>query len=383
MLSSRPLAGITVLEIGHSIAAPVTGMILGELGADVVKLENPDKGDYCRDWGPPFWGGASATFQAVNRAKRGITVDFNDPAEIARLKAFIHERVDVVVQNLKFGALEKFGLSAAVLTAEKPSLIYCNLGAFGGIGPLRDRPGYDPLMQAHSGLMSIMGEDGRPPVRVGVSIVDIGTGIWAALGILAALVERGRTGQGGVVDTSLYEAALVWMGIPLATYLASGELPVREGSGVAQIVPYQAFKSRDGWIMVLAGNDNLFQRLCHAIGLPALAQDERFRTNAARVVHRRELIPLIQEVIARDTAAAWRERLDAAGVPNGPIQTVDQVVCDPQTQALGILQTAPEGDLTLVGLPLSFDGVRPAFTKRAPSLGEHNNEIFGTSGETD
>lgn len=382
MLSPRPLAGITVLEIGHSIAAPVTGMILGELGADVVKLESPGKGDYCRDWGPPFWGGASAAFQAVNRAKRGITVDFKDRSQVARLIAFIRERVDVVVQNLKFGALDKYGLSAATLTAEKPSLIYCNLGAYGAVGPLRDRPGYDPLMQAHSGLMSIMGEEGRPPVRVGVSIVDSGTGMWAALGILSALLERSRTGQGGVVDTSLYEGALAWMAIPLAAYLASGQLPVREGSGAAQIVPYQAYRTSDGWMMVLAGNDNLFRRMCDAMGMPALADDERFRTNSARVVNRKQLIPILEERIARDTTAAWRERFDAVGVPNGPIQTADEVVRDPQTEALGILQTSPEGELTLIGLPLSFNGVRPAFGRRAPSLGEHNDEILGPLGET-
>ncbi|HLJ62766.1 MAG TPA: CoA transferase, partial [Stellaceae bacterium] len=167
MTTLRPLEGITVLEIGHSIAGPFAGMILGELGADVVKLENPGTGDYCRDWGPPFWEGASATFQAMNRGKRGVTVDFRDAAQVERLRHFIADRVDVVVHNLKFGALDRFGLSGATLTAEKPSLIYCNLGAFGAEGPLRDRPGYDPLMQAHSGLMSLLGEDGRPPVRVG------------------------------------------------------------------------------------------------------------------------------------------------------------------------------------------------------------------------
>lgn len=383
MLSARPLAGITILEIGHSIAAPVAGMILGELGADVIKLENPGKGDYCRDWGPPFWGGSAAAFQAVNRAKRGITVDFRDEAQVDQLRTFIRKRVDVVLQNLKFGALDKYGLSAAALTAGKPSLIYCNLGAFGGSGPLRDRPGYDPLMQAHSGLMSIMGEQGRPPVRVGVSIVDSGTGMWAALGILAAIVERNRTGRGGVIDTSLYEGALAWMAIPLASYLASGKPPAREGSGAAQIVPYQAYKTSDGWIMVLAGNDNLFRRMCEAIAMPALADDERFRTNRARVVNRGQLIPVLEEVIARDTTSAWRKRFDAVGVPNGPIQTADEVIRDPQTEALGILQRSPDGELTLVGLPLSFDGVRPAFDRRSPNLGEHNAEILTPSSEGD
>jgi len=378
MIGARPLAGLTVLEIGHSIAAPVTGMILGELGADVVKVENPGTGDYCRDWGPPFYDGTAAAFQAVNRAKRGITVDFKDAAQVERLRGFIRDHVDVLIHNLRYGVLDKYGLSAAALTADKPGLIYCNLGAFGAQGPLRDRPGYDPLMQAHSGLMSLMGEESRPPVRVGVSIVDSATGMWAAIGILAALQERNRTGQGGVVDTSLYECALAWVNIQIAGYLGAGQLPVREGSGAAQIVPYQAFRTRDGYIMMLAGNDNLFRRLCDIVGRPELASDERFRTNGARVINRTRLIPILEAIIVTEPTAMWRERFDAAGVPNGPIQTMDQVVTDPQTIALDIIQTSPDGALRLVGLPLSFDGRRPPFERRAPHLGEHNDAVLGS-----
>jgi len=377
LTSARPLAGITVLEIGHSIAAPYAGMILGELGADVVKLENPKTGDYARDWGPPFQGGASTTFQAVNRGKRGITVDFTSPDEVARLRAWICDRADIVLHNLKFGALDRYGLAAAELVAEKPSLVYCNLGAFGATGPLKDRPGYDPLMQAHGGLMSLMGEDGRPPVRVGVSIVDLSTGMWAVIGVLAALQERGRTGRGGVVDTSLYESALNWMGIPIANYLGSGQLPRRQGSGTSQIVPYQAFRTSDGWIMVLAGNDNLFRRMCEALGRPELAEDERFRTNSGRVVHREAIVGLLQDLLEQHPTASIRQALDRVGVPNGPIQTADQVVADPQTASLEILQTSPDGELKLVGMPLSFDGVRPRFELRAPALGQHQEEVLG------
>jgi crotonobetainyl-CoA:carnitine CoA-transferase CaiB-like acyl-CoA transferase len=372
MTTVRPLAGITVLEIGHSIAAPFAGMILGELGADVVKLENPEVGDACRGWGPPFWDGASATFQAMNRAKRGITIDLKDEAEVARLRRFVDERVDVVLHNLKFGALDKAGLSGPDLVAAKPSLVWCNLGAFGAEGPLRDRPGYDPLMQAHSGLMSILGEDERPPVRVGVSIVDLSAGMWAVIGILAALQERARTGKGGVIDTSLYESALAWMGIHIALYLCNGELPRRQGSGTPQIVPYQAFRTGDGWMMVLAGNDNLFRRLCEALGCKSLADDERFRTNGARVVNRATLVPMLQDILAAEPTASWTAKLGAAGVPNGPIQTIDQVVADAQTRALGIIQTKPGSELGLVGLPLSFDGMRPQFERAGPALGDDN-----------
>ena len=374
MSSTRPLSGLTVIEIGHSVAAPYAGMILGELGAEVIKVENPTGGDACRGWGPPFSEGAATAFHAFNRAKRGITIDLADPAQADLLRRLIRERADILIHNLKFGTLDRFGLSAAALTAEKPSLVYCNIGAFGAAGPLRERPGYDPMMQAYGGLMSLLGEDGRPPARVTVSIIDMATAMWAVVGILAALQQRSRTGRGGVVDTSLYETTLAWMTLPLSAYLANGELPARHGSGVEQIVPYQAFAAADGHIMVAAGNDNLFRRLCGVIGRPGLAEDQRFRTNGDRVVNRRVLIPVLDDIFATEPIAVWAGRLDAAGIPNGPIRTLDQVAADPQTAALGIIQQL--GSLTLVGLPLSFDGARPALAKLAPRLGEDNPEIL-------
>jgi crotonobetainyl-CoA:carnitine CoA-transferase CaiB-like acyl-CoA transferase len=378
MSNIRPLSGITVIEIGHSVAAPYAGMILGELGAEVIKVENPKGGDACRGWGPPFTDGTATAFHAFNRAKRGITIDLGDPAQVEKLRRLIHERADVLIHNLKYGTLDRYGLSAAALTAQKPSLVYCNIGAFGSSGPLRGRPGYDPMMQAYGGLMSLLGEDGRPPVRVTVSIIDMATAMWAVIGILAALQERGRTGRGGVVDTSLYETTVAWMTLPISAHLANGEIPTRHGSGVEQIVPYQAFASADGHIMVAAGNDNLFRRLCTAIGRPGLAEDSRFRTNSDRVVNRRTLIPVLSELFATQPLAVWAARLDAAGIPNGPIQTVDQVVVDPQTAALGIIQQF--GSISLVGLPLSFGGSRPPFAKLAPRLGEDNPEIIDRAG---
>jgi crotonobetainyl-CoA:carnitine CoA-transferase CaiB-like acyl-CoA transferase len=379
MSSSSPLSGLVAIEIGQSIAAPYAGMILGELGAQVIKVENPRSGDAARGWGPPFAEGAATCFHAVNRGKRGITIDLGAPAEVARLKQLVIDRADVLIHNLKFGALDRCGLSAASLLAEKPGLVYCNLGAFGAVGPMRDRPGYDPLMQAYGGLMSLMGEEGRPPVRAAVSIVDLATGMWSVIGILAALAERRRTGRGGVVDTSLYETALAWMTIPIAAHLVSHEIPTRQGSGVDMIVPYQAFAAADGYIMVAAGNDNLFRRLCDAIARPELAEDARFRTNKDRVVNRRLLVPILETVFAAAPIAVWAERLDRAGIPNGPLQSVDQVVADAQTAALGMIQRLSAGfedrPLSLVGLPLSFDGVRPPFVKPAPTLGEDNAEI--------
>ncbi len=376
MSSTRPLSGLTVIEIGHSVAAPYAGMILGELGAEVFKVENPKGGDPCRGWGPPFTGDTATAFHAFNRAKRGITIDLTRPAEIEGLRRLIHDRADVLIHNLKYGTLDRYGLSAEALTTEKPSLVWCNLGAFGSTGPLRDRPGYDPMMQAYGGLMSLLGEDGRPPVRVGVSIIDIATGMWSVIGILAALQERQRTGRGGVVDTSLYETTLAWMTLPISAYLANGEIPMRHGSGIEQIVPYQAFETADGFMMVAAGNDNLFRRLCGAIGRPGLAEEARFRTNAERVVNRRDLVPILTDIFRTAPMAVWAERLDQAGIPNSPIQTLDKVVSDAQTAALGIIQQwAGNPQLSLVGLPLSFDGARPAFAKTAPRLGEDNAEI--------
>ncbi len=375
MSSTRPLSGLVVIEIGHSIAAPYAGMILGELGAEVIKVENPKGGDACRGWGPPFAEGAATCFHAVNRGKQGITCDLADPADAARLKALILERADVVIHNLKFGALDKYGLGPAALVAEKPSLVCCNLNAFGATGPLRERPGYDQMMQAYSGLMSLLGEDGRPPVRVTASIIDMGSATWSVIGILAALRERDRTGQGGIVDTSLYETSLSLMSIMLADHLASGNLPVRHGSGVAMIVPYQAFEAADGYMMVAAGNDNLFRRLAAALDRPSLADDPRFRTNGERVVNRDALVAILADIFKTETRGHWTALLEAAGIPNGPINSMDQVVADPQTEALGQIQQ--QGTLSLVGLPLSFDGARPPFAKRAPALGEDNAAILG------
>ena len=378
MSSTKPLAGLKVLEIGHSIAAPYAGMILGELGADVVKLENPGHGDYARGWGPPFVEGVSTVFHAMNRAKRGIAADLSDDATRAKVRRLIVDEMDVVLHNLKPGALDKLGLGAAGLLAEKPSLIFCNIGAFGAKGPLNQLPGYDPLMQAFGGLMSMLGEDGRPPVRVPVSIMDLATGMWTVIGILAAHAERGRTGRGGVVDTSLYETSCAWMAIPLADYLASEVLPRRTGSGVGMIVPYQAFPCSDGHLMIAAGNDNLFRKLCAVVGQPALADDPRFARNAGRVENRAAIIAVLSAALAGDTRAGWQAKLEAVGVPCGPVQTLDQVVAHPQTAALGLLQTSPDGGLRTIGLPLSFDGVRPGYETGAPGLGEHTDDVFGS-----
>jgi crotonobetainyl-CoA:carnitine CoA-transferase CaiB-like acyl-CoA transferase len=372
-----PLQGITVVELCHSVAGPYGGLILASLGAELIKVENPEHGDHARAWAPPYWHGTSSAFQSINRDKLGITVDLTDPAELARLKRFILDRADVVIQNLRPGTVERYGLGGEDLLRQKPRLIYCNVGAFGRTGPLSDKPGYDPLMQAFGGLMSVTGEDGRAPVRVGPAVVDMGSGMWSVIGILAALSRRSATGRGCVVDTSLVETAVAWMTVQIAGYLASGEIRRPMGSGIAEIVPHQAFRASDGYLMVAAGNDGLFRKLATVLGRPDWADDPRFATNDGRIRNRQALIPAIETIIATDTTAAWSERLERAGVPTAPIQSVDQVVAHPQTQALGIIQRAPDNDLRLVGLPLSFDGRRPPFRAAAPSPGQHNDRIFG------
>jgi len=372
-MGGLPLAGITVVEFCHSVAGPYAASILADLGADVIKVEAPGKGDYARDWGPPFAHGTATLFHVLNHNKRGLALDLRDGATCAQLQSFILDHADVVIQNMRPGAIEKLGLGAAALRATKPELIYCDLGAYGRSGPLRERPGYDPLMQAHGGIMSVTGVDGGEPVRVGVSIVDQGAGMWAAMGILAALNRRHVTGEGCHVTTSLFETAIGWMAPHIGGYLSGGAMRRPLGSGVTEIVPHQAFPTTDGHIMVAAGNDNLFGALCGALERTELTRDARFATNSKRVENRRILIPMLEDVFRAKPSATWQTRLDAAGVPAAPIENVAQVVASKQTEALGILQPAPDLDMTLPGLPLEFDGVRPPYRSSAPTLGEHND----------
>jgi crotonobetainyl-CoA:carnitine CoA-transferase CaiB-like acyl-CoA transferase len=376
MPDSAPLAGIVVVELGHSVAAPFAGQVLGDLGAEVVKVEKPD-GDDARKWGPPFLDGAAATFQALNRNKRSVVCELRDPPSRERLLRFIVERADVVLQNMRPGQADALGLGAGELCASKPALVYCNIGAFGATGPLADRPGYDPLMQGFGGIMSVVGEEGRPPVRVGPSIIDCGTALWAVIGILAALHRRRETGRGGVVDVALFETAASWMNLHVAQFLATGELPRRDGSGRAGIVPYRAYRTADGDLVVAAANDSLYRKLCAVLGHPEWADDPRFLTNPERVVNGDALYALIEAEMARRPSADWIAALDAAGVPCAPVQNVKQMLEHEQTRALGIMQPVPGLSVPLVGLPIAFDGARPAPRSGPPALGEATGEVLG------
>ena len=371
--SLLPLAGHVVVELGHSVAAPYAGQILADLGAEVIKIEKA-AGDDARHWGPPFVDGAAATFQSLNRGKRSLVLDLRAAADAARLHALIGERADVVLQNLRPGQVESLGLDAASLRARKPSLVYCNLGAFGSVGPLARRPGYDPLMQAFGGIMSVVGEPGGAPVRVGPSIVDMGAGMWAALGIVSLLMRRRDTGAGGVVDVSLFETAAAWMTMYSAQYLAGGRLPGKNGSGQAGIVPYRAYRTADGDLVVAAGNDALFGRLAQVLGHPEWAHDARFASNPLRVEHAQPLYAMLEECFLANTTAEWIALLDAAGVPCAPVQDVAQMLEHPQTRALGLLQQVPGSSIPLIGLPVRLDGARPPPRRRSPALGEMNRD---------
>jgi crotonobetainyl-CoA:carnitine CoA-transferase CaiB-like acyl-CoA transferase len=365
-----PLAGLTVVELGSSIAAPFGASVLADLGADIIKIERPPTGDDARLWGPPFVGGSSPMFQAVNRNKRSVAIDLKNAEQLQSLKDFIETSVDIVLQNMRPGVVESYNIDAKSLRAVKPSLIYCNLSAYGATGPLRAKPGYDPLMQAAAGIMSVTGTEGQEPIRVGPSIVDQGAGMWAVIGILAALRRRHATGEGCEIDTSLYETAINWVGLHVATHFASGKTPIRMGSENAGIAPYKAFEAEDGWLVIAAGNDGLFLRLAEALGRPEWTADPDFRTNADRVRNRARLNALISVVVAGAARGTWLAKLDAAGVPCAPVLSIDQVVAQPQTRAVGMLQEVPGGAFPLVGLPLSFDGVRPPLRSPAPALGQ-------------
>jgi crotonobetainyl-CoA:carnitine CoA-transferase CaiB-like acyl-CoA transferase len=378
MSQGLPLAGVRVLDFTRNVAGPFATMILGELGADVVKIEPPAVGDDTREWGPPFWGGETPTFLALNRNKRSVTLDITGPGArpvLDRLAA----ASDVVVESARPRVMDRLGYGYDWASARNRRVIYCSITPYGDRGPLQDRPGYDPLMQAYGGLMSVTGEPGRPPVRSGTSLIDMGTGMWTVIAIMAALSQRRETGTGQRIVTSLYETALMWMTYHLTAYWASGTAPRRVGSGTTMIAPYEAFATRDGYLVIAAGNDRLFARLCHALCHPEWAADARFLRNADRVRNREALHALIESQTQERATGELAGALDGVGVPASPIRSAEDVAVDPQALALEIFQTAAHPTiprLMSVGLPFLLDGDRPPLRRHPPAHGEHTREVL-------
>jgi crotonobetainyl-CoA:carnitine CoA-transferase CaiB-like acyl-CoA transferase len=379
---NSPLAGILVADLTQNVAGPLCTQILGDLGAEVVKVERPGRGDDARAWAPPYWGEESATFMGVNRNKRSLAVDMKQPDGRLVVERLIG-RADVLVQSLRAGVIEELGLGWERAREINPRLVYCSVTAFGTEGPLADRPGYDPLMQALGGIMSINGHPGQAPARVPVSIVDMGTGMWAAIAILGALRERDRTGRGANVTTALYETAIAWGVLQMNQFLGAGEVPLPQGSGTAMICPYEAFPTRDAWVMIAAASDALFAKACEGLGVPGMPRDPRFKDNPSRVAHRTEVFESLSAVSRSFTSAEVLERLQRAGVPCAPILTLDKVAAEAQTVASGMLVPAKHPrlpDYRAVGLPIRWDGERPSVARVPPLLGEHTTEVLAELG---
>jgi formyl-CoA transferase/CoA:oxalate CoA-transferase len=370
-----PLDGIRVVDLTSSLAGPTCTEILGALGADVVKVEHPGRGDEARAWGPRFFEGGSVMFFAANASKRSLALDVKDEGGREALLRLV-DAADVFVQSMRPGTAERIGLGAGALRARNGRLVYCSIGAFGLSGPLAGQPGYDPLMQAFAGIISITGEAERPGVRVGASLIDLGTGVWAALGVVAALHERERTGHGREVDAALFETALSLVGYQLTDALRSGATSGRFGTAFPLIVPYEVFPTADGELMIAAANDGLFARLAEEIGLPELADDPRFRTNPDRIANREALLPLVREKLAGKPSSHWLDAL--RDVPIAPVQDLAAVGQHEQTRASGMLQAL--SGLETVATPLQVDRERVAHRSPPPLLGEHSAEILAELG---
>lgn len=391
----RPLAGIRVLELSRILAGPWCGQLLADLGAEVIKIERPGRGDDTRRWGPPFLDDAageptaeSAYFLSTNRGKRSVTADISRPQGQALVRRLAAE-ADVLIENFKVGGLRRYGLDHATLRAGLPRLVYCSITGFGQDGPYAGRAGYDVLIQAMGGLMSITGEPDGEPVKTGVAIADLFTGVYAATAILAALRERDATDRGRHIDLALLDVQVAMLANQAANYLVGGRVPGRMGNAHPNIVPYQAFATADGHMIVAVGNDEQFRRLCAVIGRADLAEDPAYAGNAERVAHRGALVPAIAEALATAGTGHWVAALETAGVPCGPINRIDEVFADPQVRARALSRTLPHplaGEVPTVPSPIRLDGEAACADRAPPTLGADTDavlgEVLGLDGES-
>lgn len=378
----RILAGIRVVDLTQNVAGPYCTQILGDLGAEVIKVERPGRGDDTRDWRPPAAGDHSATFLSLNRNKRSICVDLDHPDGRDALRR-LATTADVFIHAMKPGSAEARGLGWADLEPLNPRLVHGAISAFGSVGPLRNLPGYDPLMQAFTGIMSTTGHEGDDPVRVGVSLIDLGTGMWAALGILAAIIERGRTGRGAQIEASLLETGMGWMTVVIAAHLATGAVPPRLGSSTPMTAPYRVYRTADGHVFIAAGNDGLFRRVCGALGAPGLIDDPRFVSNPSRVENRAALDAALEQLTLQRSTSDLVAALRRAGAPCSELNDVGALTGHAQVAAMEMLPRLPvEGvpDHRVVALPVKANGTRGAALAPPPALGADTDALLAEIG---
>jgi formyl-CoA transferase len=374
----KALAGVRVIDFSRVLAGPYCTMLLADLGAEVIKIEHPIGGDDTRQWGPPWLNGQSAYYLCINRNKRSVALNLKHPRGLDLAKRLI-ATADVLVENFKVGTMEQFGLDYATLSRQHPGLIYCSITGYGQTGPHRERPGYDFIIQAEGGVMSITGPPEGPPYKVGVAIVDVTAGLFASHAILAALYYRQRSGRGQYIDVALLDSQVAWLINVAENYLISGEPPIRYGNAHPNIVPYEVFETADGYLALGVGNDKQYQRLCELADRLDLWQDERFQSNPARVSHRATLIPLWQEVFRTRPTAAWVEALNAHGIPAAPINDLPAVFRHPQVLARQMLQYVPHpqvGDIPQIGPVAKLSETPAQICQPPPTLGEHTHEIL-------
>lgn len=376
------LGNVKILDLSRVLAGPYCTMILGDLGAEVLKVEAPGGSDETRNWGPPFKYDVSAYYLSANRNKKAITVDLKSEKGVEIIKKLVSES-DVIINNFKTGTMDRFGLGYEVLAQLNPRIVYCSITGFGETGPDRNMPGYDFIIQAMSGLMSITGTKGSGPQKSGVAIVDVLTGLYACIGIQAALLERVQSGRGQKLDISLYDSAVSALVNIGSNYLMAEEVPEALGNVHANIVPYQTFQTLDGEMVIAVGNDNQFKELCTVLDRPEYATDERFRTNPDRVKHREELVPMLQDVFLTKGTAYWQEQCRNNNIPSGPIQNLKEVVNDKQLQSRNMFVTLDHptaGSIKMIGSPLKLSRTPVQMKRHPPNPGEHNEEIMNRLG---
>lgn len=379
---NTPLEGLLVVDLTRALAGPYCTLMLGDFGARVIKIEVPTGGDDTRGWGPPFIAGESAYFLGVNRNKESLTLDLKTP-EGQQVLGRLIARADVLVENFRPGIMERLGFAYPAVRTLNPGLVYCSISGFGQDGPYRERTAYDLILQGMGGLMGITGEEGGPPVKVGVAVTDIAAGMFAAYGILAALRVRDRTGRGQLVDVSMLDGQVAWMTYQAGHYFATGENPKRLGSAHPSIVPYQAFRTRDGYVNVAVGSEAIWGRFVVAVGAPEMADDPRFRANPDRVAHRDVLIARLEELFAARATADWVAVLEEAGVPCGPIYLLSDLFSDPQVQhrAMVVEMDHPRaGRIRQTGVPVKLSATPGRIVSPPPVLGEHTAAILAELG---